>query len=240
MKIKFSPRCEFAEQILDIPKPANHFIPDWYKKAPRFTDNKYNKPEIPDEGGSVNNVTIKSCSPFLDALTYGYIFSAPLDIQVRNRDGFYSFNWRTEHNFVTDHFYTQHVGLPVPANYKDFVMKWTFDFIIQTPKGWSTFFTHPLNRNDLPFTTFSGIVETDRGYGDAVQFPFQMKEIPNNDTIIIEKGTPLCQFFPIKKETWKSERGKYDKIKVDKDYFNFKGKIVNSYKKTFWEKKVFK
>lgn len=239
MKIQFIPITDFANDVLEEPKPANHFIPEWYKNAPRFIDDKYHKPEIPDEGGSVNNVTIKSCTPFLDAMTHGYIVSAPLDIQVRNRNDFYSFNWRTSHTFVTDHTAEQHVGLPTPYGHKDFVMKWAFDFRIKTPPGWSIFFTHPLNRSELPFTTFSGIVDTD-GYTGAVQFPFQMKHIPNNETVIIEEGTPLCQFFPIKRESWKSERTKYDPVQVEKNYFKFKGKIVNSYKNLFWHKKSFK
>lgn len=238
MKITFTATNDFAQNILEIPKPSKSFIPQWYKDAPRFIDEKYNKPEIPDEGGDTNNVTFKSCAPLLDALTYGYTVSLPLDVQLRNRNGSYLFNWRTEQAFVTSHSGNQHVGLPTPLDHQGFVMKWSFDFIIKTPPGWSTFFTHPLNRMDLPFTTFSGIVDTDK-YNSPVQFPFQVKSIPENNSIIIERGTPICQLFPIKRESWTSEKKNFDPIQFQKDSFNFKGKIINSYKKFFWQKKFF-
>ena len=37
--------------------------------------------------------------------------------------------------------------------------------------GWSILFTHPLNRDDLPFRTLSGIVDCDRFGAGLVHFP---------------------------------------------------------------------
>ena len=52
------------------PKPASRFIPEEYKKLERF----YN--------GDMHKATLKTCIPFLDSLTMGYIISFDQDYVV--------------------------------------------------------------------------------------------------------------------------------------------------------------
>ena len=52
---------DLAKDVWPHPKPAGHFVPEEYKKMPRFTDN------------SKLQSTVKTCIPFLDAMTCGYI-----------------------------------------------------------------------------------------------------------------------------------------------------------------------
>jgi hypothetical protein len=235
MKIEFVPTTEASKYFYDPPSCSKNFIPTWYKKMPKTINN--DRYQISDDTYSVVNSTLKMCSPFLDAITAGYIWPAPVDIEIKKGlDGIHYFRWRTEEVVVTEHTKQQHPGLPKAFNGQDFVMKWAFDYIIQTPKGYSTYFTHPINRYDLPFITFSGIVDTDK-YKRPVQFPFQI--VSNDEYFIIEKGTPLCQFFSFKRDFWKSKINIIDEIEIKKTNFDFKSKIQRAYKNKFWEKKIY-
>jgi hypothetical protein len=237
MIIKFIPYDDLSDLILEIPQPSSKFIPQWYKKNPKFiNDDKV--AGLSENNSIATNTTIKSCSPFLDALSFGYVWSSPVDIEIKKDDNEYFFRWRTEGNFVSSHDLEQHSCLPTMMYGNNLVMKWQFNFGIKTPKGYSTFFTHPLNRHDLPFRTFSGVVDTD-SYSMPVQFPFQFFDIENNTSLIIEKGTPLCQFFPVQRKKWTSKKEKLDLNNNRKERFNFYSKIQNSYKNNFWNKKFF-
>lgn len=236
--INFIPHSTSSEH-LNYPLPATKFVPEWYKKMDLFMYKQKSYGLIEN----VPNTTMKACSPFLDGLTLGYIFSLPVDLQIKktldiNQEYQFDFMWRTKGTFITDHAKEQHPNLPSPQNGMSNVYKWSFDYIIKTPKGYSTFFTHPINRHDLPFRTFSGVVETDE-YTQAVQFPFQMLNF-DGDQIIIERGTPVCQIFPFKRDNWKSKMIVYSEKKLRKDAFDFHSKIVRSYKNKFWKSKNFK
>lgn len=242
MNIEFIPTSDFAEKILPKPMPATKFIPEWYSKMNLFLDDR-NSYGIGKNNHIAPNTTMKACSPFLDALTIGYVWSLPMDLEVtkqeteENKKDFI-FKWRTEGNFISGHSKDQHPTLPSAFNGMDFVMKFNFDFVIKTPKGYSTFFTHPINRHDLPFRTFSGVVDTD-SYQGAVQFPFQMLKIKDAH-IVLEKNTPVCQFFSFKRDMWNSKNLKFDSIKYQKNQFEFLSKIKRSYKTQFWSPKEYK
>ena len=235
MEIKFLTTDEHTRSIYDIPKPATLFIPKWYKDMPSYIGYEHG-PGISPNGIAASNMTLKGCSPFLDALSTGYIWSSPADIEIRkdekNKD--FSFKWRVDDELITDHSPLQHPGLPLGDN--NFVLKWNFRFIIKTPPGYSTIFTHPLNRFDLPFRTFSGVVDTDT-YELPIQFPFLWND--SSDSYILEKGTPLCQFFPIKRENWNSEKIEQEDIEYWKKIYKFFDRIERPYKLKHWKRKVY-
>jgi hypothetical protein len=237
MEIQFIDTSPKNRRFFDPPKPASLYIPEWYRSMSPLVEGQ-SKVGIGNGDSSAANTTLKACSPFLDALTAGYMWTAPADIEVRKQEGELRFRWRTGGDLVTEHTPDQHLGLPPVYGGKDFVLKWAFNFIIKTPPGYSTFFTHPLNRNDLPFRTFSGIVDTDE-YTIPVQFPFQLIDKDIEDRIIIEEGTPLCQMFPIKREPWQANNLILSEDEVAKTFFNFKKKIVRAYKSRYWHKKSF-
>ena len=60
-KIQFTAIEEEYVDVWPHPKPAGHFIPDDYKKLERHRDKNLHHP------------TVKTCMPFLDAMTAGYI-----------------------------------------------------------------------------------------------------------------------------------------------------------------------
>jgi hypothetical protein len=239
--ITFRPDSETADLFLKGPTPASMSMPEWYKKMPLYMYGETSA-GISHGYSDGTNTTLKACSPFVDALSFGYIWEAPLDIEIRKeiKEGqeYFIFRWRTEGVFVTGHAKEQHPTLPEAWNGKDLVMKWNFDFIITTQPGYSTFFTHPINRHDLPFRTFSGVVDTDE-YPLSVKFPFQILNFSGSH-IVIEKGTPLCQIIPFRRDKWVSNKIKYDEKASRISNFNFGTRIKRSYVHFVRKSKSFK
>ena len=159
------------------------------------------------------------------------------DIEVTLReDGRPYILWRNDIlSPITWHSNSQWEGLVHPTNCHEFVYKWENYFAIKTPRGYSTLFTHPHNRFDLPFYTLSGIVDTDK-YNLPINFPFFIK---NDFTGIIKAGTPLAQITFFKRHHWFKTIKKYDKNYCSKEIFKFFSTIDRSYKKLIWQKKEY-
>lgn len=238
MKIAFTPHSELWDNLIPPPAPAKSAMPEWYKKQPLLIDG-YKKYAA---FNGTANTTVKACSPFADSFLTGYVWCAPVDIQIQkiyNGTNYgFDFTWRTDGEFVS--FHTQEQASEMPASYdgERGVCKWAFRYGIKTPPGYSTLFTHPLNRHELPFRTFSGVVETD-AYESSVQFPFQLLDLKEEFTII-EKGTPLVQMIPIKRESWESEKLPYNEKKTEKLQFEYFSKIYRAYKTRYWSKKDYR
>lgn len=235
------PTTKFSEEVYDIPEPAKKNLPEWFKKTKTkiFDQKEYGIDRSPTDIGP--NTTIKACSPFQDALSAGYIATLPTDIIFSKRkidnEIVINFEWMVEGDYISVHSDEQAPLIPKPSGKEFPIFKWSFNFIIKTPPGHSCIFTHPMNRHDLPFRTFSGIVETDK-YPLAVQFPFQWID-KESEYMILEKGTPICQIIPFKREGWKSKKGKVTDSNPRKSLFDLRSKIVRSYKNQWWERKDF-
>jgi hypothetical protein len=236
MKVQFEPFDKEAELLFEMPKPAAKSIPGWYKDMAVHMDGEKTT-GLSKTTNVVSNLTLKGCSPFLDALTSGYMFELPFDIEFRrNEQGMINIRWATNVNYIGSHGPDQAPGLPGPVGGSESLLKWRPGWRIITPKGYSALFTHPLNRHDLPFRTFSGVVDTDM-YELGVEFPFQLLNNIEEDIFILKKGTPICQVIPFKREDWKSEEVPFDEDANKKNGFKLKSEIVRSYKRQFWQKK---
>jgi hypothetical protein len=236
MEIKFTPRRDM-EYFYPRPKPASRFIPNWYKTMPKYTSGSKTA-GISEYNFKSPNTTLRGCSPFLDSLTSGYILELPCDIEVTQSEEEIFVRWRFDEEVISSHASEQAPTLPksIEGKFGD-IFKFTNIYNIQTPKGYSTLFTHPLNRWDLPFRTFSGVVETDK-YPETVFFPFQFA-FNDEKKIIIEKGTPIVQLIPFKRNNWKSTFGEYNELESNKVRFALFSKIVRSYKSQWWVKKSY-
>ena len=233
-KIQFIPTSKFAERCLTPPIPAKKVLPQWYKDTPLIVEGGVDYPIA----NGPPPTTLKACNPFLDALTSGYVFCLSNDLEIINQgNNNFTFRWGTANTVITDHTKVQHPLLPSPFNGSDSVFKFHNDFIIKTPKGYSTYFTHPVNQHDYPFRTLTGIVDTDT-YMQTVHFPFQLLSL-DKDITILETGTPLCYFIPFKRDSWKSETEKYDEELIQKTNFNYGSRIYRAYKSLHWVKKKF-
>ena len=123
----------------------------------------------------------------------------------------------------------------VPNGYSKLIFKYCHGWNIITPPGWSTLFIHPYGYQNSPIRSISGIVDTDILTTD-INCPFFIKEGFNG---IIEKGTPMVQLIPFKREEWSSE---YTLAKDKKLYFEAE-KIatkIYGYYQSKRAKKIFK
>lgn len=199
------------------PQPASRFVPEWFRKLP----------------GVVNGVeTIKKCIPFLDTMTSGYMIVLASDVYF---DGT-GFQQVAKTEQVAKHITDQIQTLDIPAEYSTVPYKWINFFVTKTPKGYSTLFTHPLNRIELPFYSLSGMVETDK-FPIPVNFPFFVKK----DFVgIIPAGTPIIQAIPVKRDDWKSDVEDRKPFKFPWYTNLMHNPPFGFYKKNFWQRKSYK
>jgi hypothetical protein len=126
------------------------------------------------EGGE--DLTVKHCAPFVDALSLGFVI--PLQCDVTVKDGQFTWDWPFAESPMGLHFPTQAPGAPY-VDPGQVVLKAHNFWSIHTEPGFSTLFTHPLNRLDLPFRTLSE---------------------PEFEGVL-PAGTPVAQCVPVRRET---------------------------------------
>lgn len=231
LPIKFTPRMKWAAQSGNHPDPAVKHLPEWYKKIAPF---EYGDKQVRVINGAVNS-TVKRCVPFLDGMSAGYTFYLEEDVNVEVReDGAPFFNWRTERELISFHDKSQFDGLVFPEGYFQQILKWNNPWAVELPKGYSLLCTHPFNRYDLPFLTFTGLVDAD-SYKLSTHFPFVIKQ---GWAGMIEAGTPLAQLVPVKRDEWETQVASFDEDEVERTRFKYFSKIDRSYKKQHWSKKT--
>lgn len=232
-KITIKAMEEYSDSFFNI-YPAEDFLPEWYRTSPSKM-NGFNTELIANNPMLVTS-TYKKCTPFLDAMTSGYMIALSADIEVvLDVNQAPSIRWRTTRSIVSTHSLEQWKGLPCPEGYFPFVYKWNNPFSINTSSGHSLLFTKPMNRFDLPFESISGIVDTDL-YNLPVNFPFFIKK---GFSGIIEKGTPIVQVIPVKRDNWSREYFNYDKDFPIIESEKFRSTIKRSYKNNFWNRKKY-
>lgn len=237
-KIKFQPTSTEAEILFDIPKPASEYLPSWYKEMDLHLDGE-DTTSLSPTGVESSNLTLKGCMPFLDAITAGYMFVLPFDMEIRkNNCGMVGIRWATNVDFIGQHSPDQAPGLPIPFGASPNILKWRPGWRVITPPGYSCLFTHPMNHIDLPFIVLSGVVDTDT-YQLGIEFPFRLLN-QEKEITIIEKGTPICQVVPFKRDNWSSSSVRFDEQEQKKNAFLLKSKIIRSYQTQFWNKKSYK
>lgn len=210
-------------------EPSKNFVPDWYKeiKPPNTKDIK----SLPIK------LNIKSCVPFLDSFLSGYTISLSMDIAVRkNNDGRVDITWHFQDLapvVLRDN--TMTLGVPIPMLHEKENFVWSTETVIKTPKGYSCLYTHPLNRHDLPFTTLSGIIDTDSVIHEG-HIPFFIKKDFEG---VIKSGTPIIQVIPFKRENWQSLKNK-DLIPIAEKQAMLSLLNTHSwYKKNIWKTKKY-
>lgn len=235
MKITFRAFDEHAGKNDITPVPAVRTIPKWFTAIPKFV-NKDTKFKFFSNGNK--NVTVKWCSPFLDSFSTGYVVLLENDVQIyKDENGDRKIAWgRGGDELISQHGIDQISMGQVPEGFSPQPLKFANPWSIQTPKGYSVLFVHPLNRDELPFHTLSGVVDTDEYYM-PVNFPFLLREDFEG---IIEAGTPIAQLIPIKRESWTHEIKEHDPEFVERNSAKFKSKIYRAYKSLYWKRKDYK
>jgi len=191
--IRFCPRFPSKEEMLLPPIPAKRDVPEWYREGEyTYLDN------------GVENKGLKTCKPFIDVMISGYFLVTPFDLHVGVDDSNnLSIKWDgpvSWSDFIMERPKALGATIPVPAghlsNHLVFSSKWGW----KTPRGWSSIITHPFNRQDLPFRTSSGIIDSDKFFSSG-NIPFHIQE---GFSGTIKAGTPFAQIIPIKRSRWKS------------------------------------
>lgn len=225
--IKFS---SLHNDIISNIRPAKQYIPEWYKSIKGYNNNNlvFNSENLPDKN-------VKSCIPFLDSLTSGYMIELWCDVHVRigDSDGRHFITWGMAEPSPVQSREDAKNPIPIPIGCEPSHYIWQIPYSIKTPPGYSFLATHPLNRHDLPFISLSGIVDAEKTVGPG-NYPFFLKKDFEG---IIEKGTPILQIIPFKTEDWiiqkdesVSKEGQKMTIKTGNVFFGF-------YKKNMWKKK---
>ncbi|MEA2989209.1 MAG: hypothetical protein QOG83_1920 [Alphaproteobacteria bacterium] len=194
------------EPILPRPLPAFLGLPEWFKSMPASAFSAVLQSE---------QMTVKKCPPFIDAMTYGFLI--PLVTDLRVEDGVFSWDFEVPGGAIASytrspidfHDNSQVAGTPF---FKDdhFIIKFNCFWTIQAPPGYSLLVTHPVNRDDLPFTTLTGLVDADRYCDNFINFPARWSDPDFNG--VLPKGTPVAQCLPVKRESW---AGRFETISGD-------------------------
>ena len=229
-KIEFIPNTEYFEKNFMPPVPSYKNIPNWIKKVPSYVNGRKNP--LHHNGGS--NLTAKWCVPLMDSYTSGYQIVLAADLSCDNDTRYINrIQWQLDYEFLIENQSTSQLpGVPIPKEYEDSMYKFSTGWGIKTPKGYSCLLIHPINRFELPFYSLSAIVDTD-SYHTAINIPFLLKKDYNG---IIEKGTPIAQIIPFKREDWKSISKKYKK-ENENNYDIIFTKIQRFYRNLHWKRK---
>jgi hypothetical protein len=231
--IRFEPTEEFVPTLIQYPKSSSRFIPNWYKKDPTYTTGKGDILSMMKNGG---NGTYKACTPVTDSITSGYTIVLSAAVSVRSA---------SDSEYLPEIFWNVHWGplerkpqellsnYPVPHNHSPLFFRWITYWGIRTPSGYSSLITHPHHRYDLPFTTISGVVDTDR-HPNSLELPFFIK---NDFEGIIEEGTPIAQILPFKRDNWKSEPLDFDPKYKFNSLSATKLDFIRTYKNRYWTRK---
>jgi Family of unknown function (DUF6065) len=177
------------EGVIAAPVPAKAYLPDWFRKLPAVDDAKLSKTDT--------GLTVKRCMPFLDAMTTGWIIplAATVRMEIKDNGAVMEAGWDFDRTMISNHGAHQVKGNPwgnrPPRKFHNY---WT----ITTPPGWSCLFINPMNRPNGLFEIVSGIVDTDT-YRSPIHFPF-FATGPDG-LHVIEKGSPIVQVIPFRRDT---------------------------------------
>jgi hypothetical protein len=190
-------RC--APELQDLiprPIPAALGVPAWYRALPQKTLSSITGLEIHG---------VKKCPPFADAMTFGFLIPLAIDLTVQDGE----FTWSFEVPKGLDSEYPQSpISIYDPCQVAGtpffdedrFIIKFNGFWTIEAPPGYSLLFTHPANRADLPFTTFTGLVDCDAFHDVPIDFPARWHDEQFNG--VLPKGTPVAQCVPVKRDNW--------------------------------------
>lgn len=214
---------------LGQPIPIKKLLPKWYRESETTFKT----------ADGVESAGLKKCVPFLDALISGYALVLPIDIFVsETSEGELKLSWNSSDEFaefINERPVESAEKLPRPAGHHLNHLAWRGTWGIKTPKGWSLLVTHPLNRFDLPFTTTSGIMDSDE-YSTSGNLPFFIKK---GFTGVIPAGTPIAQLIPIKRAQWHSVPNNSGLRYLEPLQGQTVRQPEKSYKRLFWHRKSF-
>lgn len=231
--ITFMPKTEYVPAYAPKPEPMSKNLPLWWRNQDPYVGGKK---EV--KNGAYNE-TIKKCPGIQDLLFTGYLLKFPCDVYIDATEDAIKFDVHEVHSPS----FSQHN--------RDQMRNWDFDretymddvfrvhpmWVVGTQKGYSTLFTHPAFQDSLPFRVVPAIVDTDMYLSDG----WFSIIVERGFKGVIEKGTPLVQCIPYKREHFKMEiLDRPDFKALTTIPHRIRSMFGNAYKTYLWEKKVFK
>lgn len=200
--------------------PAKKLIPDWYRTLKQDTQLHPGGPTIP---------TIKQCPPVTDFITSGYIIPNPYELTMNPKSepgNFESFDWNSDVNYDLSVHHHKMCPVTIKGTKRHWV-KIKHPWIVKTPPGYSCLFVQPFFFFNPDLHLFPAIVDTDK-HDLPVEFPGYSL---HNRTITINKGDPLMQIIPFKRDEWTHN--------IIVEQLETELKEGQTYKKLFHSKKKF-
>jgi hypothetical protein len=229
----FIPKNEYVPAYAPHPEPSSANIPSWWRKQGIYQNN---------EKQLVNgqyNETVKKCPGIQDVLFSGYMLKTPCDIFIDTTGD--------KIVFEVNEFHKQSFSMHPNAQ----ISEWDFDrdefmsdafrihpmWVVKTQPGYSTLFIQPPYHENLPFRMITAIVDTDMYPSDGAFSMLFKKGFKG----VIEKGTPLIQCIPYKREEWKADILDKPDVRLLRGIsYTLRSQFGDAYKRLLWEKKVFK
>ena len=191
------------EGHLPPPVPAASGVADWLKTMPQQAFSALSAAE---------DDTVKRCPPFVDAMTAGFLIPLLCDVTVKKGEFTWDFDLPACESVtfarspIGVHDAGQVSGTPM-AEADRFLIKFLNLWTIEAPQGYAVLYTHPHNRFDLPFTTLSGLVDSDRFHDVWINFPAHWRD-PDFEGVL-PRGTPIAQCIPVKRDAWAMQTGMF-------------------------------
>lgn len=218
-------------------EPASNHLPKWYTSL-----SNYESTEPCIANGQTVNSTVKRCAPVYDALTFGYVGLLHCDLHIETHleedEWVVNYNYASGPDPIGYRKASQGRTLALDDSYMPIEFIWMIEWSVNTEIGSSTLFTHPLNRLDLPFTTASGVMDTDSGFlNETGYLPFYLKK---GFCGLIPAGTPICQLIPFKRESYLSETRDLSDFQRYIRIHNWQKYLYNGYRRVHRKPKKFK
>ena len=235
--IEFQYISEYAFEVCERPKPSGTFIPEWHRAMRPHTVSPEN-PEGRDFSviGGGDNTTAKKCVPLLDGITSGYTIPLWSDVQVKQSAVGPEIFWKVKRDVFQTHGRSA-MQIPPPPGFSNLVFKYLTWFKMITPPGYSVLVKPVAGHYDLPIQPVHAVIDTDKNVIDT-NLPVW---ISNSFEGIIEKGTPIAQVFPFKRENWDSSFSWItdERYAIEEDK-GFLSTLKNNYRKNIWSKKGYR
>jgi hypothetical protein len=232
ISFEISKGFKYADELV---VSSNSAIPQWFKDIPPYSEKTFDPMILR------YSTTVKRCLPMVDALTTGYLLVTAFDLAItKDIMGQTNISWAVGNNdfpYVEMEKSNRYEGFPIPEGHDSILWRLAMGVSIETPPGYSCLFTHPFNRFDLPFTSLTGVLDTDTNPLETVANLFLKTSFEG----IIEKGTPIVQVTPFKRVAWNKEFKPHDEEKQQS--LAWKRNAVFSkglYRTQLWSKKSYK
>jgi hypothetical protein len=235
--IHFEYISKYAFDVCEKPVPSSAYVPEWlrlmtpYEKTASNPDGK--KFEII---GSGTNATPKKCIPMLDGIISGYTIPLWSDVHIEQSNFGPRILWKVKRDVFQSHARSA-MDIPPPIGFSNYVFKYLTWFRMITPPGYSVLVKPVVGHQNLPIQAMSAIIDTDRNVIDS-NLPVWISESFEG---ILEKGTPIAQIFPFKREKWESSFSwiSDEEYEAAEDK-GFLSTLVDNYRKNIWSKKEYR